>query len=194
MVFNATFNNISVISWRRYLLDEYFSLKKKEWTWLQQIWTIATTDNWFSFHTIIFLVNKGKFWFPGNNNVHLVFTSSHLVFTSSHLVFTSSHSFCRGFMLYLCYLYLFMNNAVRHNFHIKWCLCCLTVTQWVPLVEQELLILLEHPSSCHVFSGVYVAQYLVNHFLSSCPFSFGYYSFCPSIYDFGIVNFFLDKN
>ena len=35
------------------------------------------------------------------------------------------------------------------------------VTQRVPLVEQEILTLPEHPSSLPVFSGVHVAQFLV---------------------------------
>jgi hypothetical protein len=28
--------------------------------------------------------------------------------------------FCRGFMFYLCYFYLFKNNGIQHDFHIRW--------------------------------------------------------------------------
>ena len=35
------------------------------------------------------------------------------------------HIFCRGFMLYLCDLNVFMYTCVKQGFHIRWCLCCL---------------------------------------------------------------------
>ena len=51
-----------------------------------------------------------------------------------------THMFCRGFMFYLCYLYLFtIYTYVQHNFYIKWYSYHLTVTRRVWHVEQELL-------------------------------------------------------
>ena len=69
--------------------------------------------------------------------------------------------FCRWFMFYICYLYLFMYTGVQHDFHIRWCLCRLTVIWLVSHVEQELLTLLEHLNSSPVFSGVHVTRSLV---------------------------------
>ena len=46
---------------------------------------------------------------------------------------------CRGFMSYLCYLYLFTYTGVKRDFHIRLCLCSLTVTCSVLLKEQEML-------------------------------------------------------
>ena len=34
------------------------------------------------------------------------------------LVHCGSHLFLRGFIFYLCYLYLFMQTGVPHDFHI----------------------------------------------------------------------------
>jgi hypothetical protein len=42
----------------------------------------------------------------------------------------------------------------------RWCLCRLEVTQWVSLVEQELLTFQEHQSSPPLFTRVCVAQSL----------------------------------
>jgi hypothetical protein len=39
--------------------------------------------------------------------------------------------FCLEFMFYLCYLYLFTYIDVKHDFHIRWCSCRLTVTRRV---------------------------------------------------------------
>ena len=50
---------------------------------------------------------------------------------------------CREFMFYWCYLYLFTYTGVQHDFPIRWCSCCLTVTRRVPHVKQELLTLPE---------------------------------------------------
>ena len=64
------------------------------------------------------------------------------------------------------------------------------LTRWVPLVEQELLILPEHLSSPPVFSRVHVTRSLVlcvwfvDHCLSFCPFYFCLCVFCPSICKF----------
>ena len=61
------------------------------------------------------------------------------------------------------------------------------LTQWVPLVEQELLTLLEHLSSPPVFSGVHVTRSsvlcvcFVDHCLSFCTFSFGHGVVCSSL-------------
>jgi hypothetical protein len=57
----------------------------------------------------------------------------------------------------------------------------------VPLVEQELLTLLEHLSSPPVFSGVHVTRSsvlcvcFVDHCLSFCTFSFGHGVVCSSL-------------
>ena len=64
------------------------------------------------------------------------------------------------------------------------------LTRQVPLVEQDLLTLLEHLSLPPVFSGVRVIRYLVlcvcfvDRCLSFCPFSFDHCAVCPSIYGF----------
>ena len=60
------------------------------------------------------------------------------------------------------------------------------LTRQVPLVEQELLTLLDHMSSPPVFSGVRVARSLVlcvcfvDRCLSFCPFSLGHCVVCSS--------------
>jgi hypothetical protein len=66
----------------------------------------------------------------------------------------------------------------------------------VPLVEQELLTILEHLSSSPVFIGVRVTRSLVlyvcfvDRCLSFCTFSFGYYVVCSSsIYGFWLPPF-----
>ena len=76
------------------------------------------------------------------------------------------------------------------------------LTQWVPLVEQELLTILWHLSSPPSFSGIHVIRSVVlcvcfvDRCLSLCPFSFGHCVFCPfrytdSDYQFGIFKLFL---
>jgi hypothetical protein len=50
----------------------------------------------------------------------------------------------KGFMFYLCYLYLFMYTGMEQDFHIRWCSCHLKVAWQVPLVELELLTLLHN--------------------------------------------------
>jgi hypothetical protein len=61
------------------------------------------------------------------------------------------------------------------------------LTRWMPLVEQELLTLPEHPSSPPIFCGVRVTQSLVlcvcfvDRCLSYCPFSYGHCVVCPSL-------------
>jgi len=47
--------------------------------------------------------------------------------------------FCREFMFYLCYLYLFTYTGVQHDFHIRLCLYRLAVTRQVSHVQQEML-------------------------------------------------------
>ena len=60
------------------------------------------------------------------------------------------------------------------------------LTWRVPLVEQELLTLPEHPSSLQVFSGIRVIRSLVlcvclvDRCMSFCTFSFGHYVLCSS--------------
>ena len=71
------------------------------------------------------------------------------------------------------------------------------LTRWVPLVEQELLTLPEHPSSPPFFSGVRVTQSLVlyvcfvDRCLSFCAFSFGHCVVCSSIYGFWLPHWYL---
>jgi hypothetical protein len=70
--------------------------------------------------------------------------------------------------------------------------CRLTVTRRVSLMEQELLILLEHICSPPVFSGVRVNRSLVlcvmlcRSLLVILSFSFGHCIVCPSIDGFGL--------
>ena len=63
---------------------------------------------------------------------------------------------CTGFMLYLCFCI-----GVKHDVHVRWCSCRLTVTWRVSLVEQELLTLSGHMSSPPVFNGVCVSRSFV---------------------------------
>ena len=68
-----------------------------------------------------------------------------------------------GFMISLCYLYLFTCTVVQHHFHIRWYSCSITVTRGMPLVEKELF--LQHLSS----SPYLVGSVLLYHSLSvSC--------------------------
>ena len=46
-----------------------------------------------------------------------------------------------GGSFYICYLSLYTNAGVQHDFHFSWRVCFLTITRWVLIVEQELLIL-----------------------------------------------------
>jgi hypothetical protein len=72
------------------------------------------------------------------------------------------------------------------------------LTRWVPLVEQELLTLLEHLSSPQIFRVVRVTQSLVlcvcfvDRCLSFCTFSFGHCVVCSSsIYAFRLPLWYL---
>jgi hypothetical protein len=72
------------------------------------------------------------------------------------------------------------------------------LTRRVPLVEQELLTLVEHLSSPPLFSGVRVTRSLVLHVcfvdgcLSFCTFSFGHCVVCSSsIYGFWLSLWYL---
>jgi len=83
--------------------------------------------------------------------------SSHLLFRSVLSAMMSAkkkcsipldlYLFCGGFMLYLCYLYLFTYTGVQHDFHIRRCSCPLAVTRGVSHVEQEMLTLPEYLTS-----------------------------------------------
>jgi hypothetical protein len=68
-----------------------------------------------------------------------------------------------------CLIYIFLHLStyivVQYDFHIIWCSYCLTITQQVPLVEQELLTLPDHPSSPLIFVRVCVVQSPVFHVL-----------------------------
>jgi len=79
-------------------------------------------------------------------------------------------------------------------------------TRRLPLVEQELSTLPEHPSWPRVLSGVRgVTRFLVlcvgfvDHCLSFCSFSFGHFVVCPTFtddshYPFGIFKLFFNNN
>jgi hypothetical protein len=123
------------------------------------------------------------------------------MFGSSFLPF--SHLFRREFTFYWCYMYLFTYTCVQHDFHIRWYSCCLQVTWQVPLVEQELLTILEHLCSALVLSGVHVVQSLVFclvfcrslfvFFLLAIILSF-FLWFTASDYPFGIFKLFSSKS
>ena len=74
------------------------------------------------------------------------------------------------------------------------------LTRRVPLVEQELFILLEHMRSPPVFSGVRVTRSLVlcvcfvDRCLSLCPLSFGHCVVCPSIYIFWLPIWYIQNS
>ena len=81
---------------------------------------------------------------------------------------------------HFCNLHLFMYTCVQYNFYIRWYSYHLTVTQWVPVVEQELSTLSEHLNSAPIFP---VAQYLVLCGMICGPlfvFSLGHCIVCPS--------------
>ena len=56
-------------------------------------------------------------------------------------------------------------NSFQHDFHIRLCSCCSTVTRWMWLVQKELLIL---PSLQPVYRCVCVAQSLVFYVVFCC--------------------------
>ena len=58
-----------------------------------------------------------------------------------------SHLFCKGlsFTKYIFNLYLFTHTCVQRDFHIWLWSCGLTVIWRLSLVEQDLLILSDHP-------------------------------------------------
>ena len=78
-----------------------------------------------------------------------------------HKTKTTNPFVFEGFMIYLCYLYLFTFTGVQHDLYIRCCSCRLTVTRQLSHVEQELLTLPEHLSSHPVFGGVRVARFFV---------------------------------
>ena len=63
------------------------------------------------------------------------------------------HLFSMGLIFYLFYLYLCTHTRVQSDFHIRWCVCCSTVTWLMPLVEQYLLTLQEQLSSSRFCGG-----------------------------------------
>ena len=101
-----------------------------------------------------------------------------------------------GFMISLCYLYLFTCTVVQHHFHIRWYSCSITVTRGMPLVEKELF--LQHLSSSPYLVGSVLLLRIqwgpccsiircLCRVLQSigCPLSFGHCIVCPfSIYGF----------
>jgi len=90
----------------------------------------------------------------------LNFKTLYFVYLSVTKISTIPRLLSRGFMFYLCYLYLLTYTGVQHNFHIRRCSCHSTVTR-LSLVEQELLALQEHLSSPSVFSNAFAARSLV---------------------------------
>jgi len=54
-------------------------------------------------------------------------------------------------MFYLRYLYSLTYTDVPHDSHIRWCSVDLIVIRRVPLVEDELVTLPDHPGSVTVF-------------------------------------------
>jgi hypothetical protein len=111
-----------------------------------------------------------------------------------------SHLFCRKFMFYWCYLYLFMYTGVQQDFHISWCSCRLTVTQQVSHVELEQLPFLEPEFTTVFLWGSFFSVFsfmcndkkcVLDRSLSFCPFSFGRCVVCPSIYSFWLLPWYL---
>ena len=94
--------------------------------------------------------------------------------------------FCKGFILYFCYLYLLTYVGVQHNFHFRLCLCWLAVTRWVSLVQQELLTLQDHMTSLQDVSGVCVAQSLVFCVVFCRSLSLSFF-FWPSFFDIQLL-------
>lgn len=68
-------------------------------------------------------------------------------------------------------MYLFTFTAVQHDFHIRWHLCHSTLTQPVPMVEQELFTLPEHTSSPQGLMG---SVLLISCFLCLVTMIIGY--------------------
>jgi hypothetical protein len=69
--------------------------------------------------------------------------------------------FCRGFMFYLCYVYLFTYTGVQHDFHIRLCSC---------------------RSGAH---DLWFSEWsFVGRCLSFCPLSFGHCSVCHLVCGF----------
>ena len=75
-------------------------------------------------------------------------------------------------MEYLCYKYVPLVVNTSWSFPHSWLVARFVtiLTRWVPLVEQELSILLEHLSSPPVFSGACVTRSLVLCVCFVCPF------------------------
>ena len=98
------------------------------------------------------------------------------------------HLFCREFMFYLCYMYLFTYTGVQYELYIRWCPCWLTVTRRVSLAEQELLTLLEHPrfSGNHVTQSSILCVVICRPLLAFLAF-FSNCIICSSIYDFRLL-------
>jgi hypothetical protein len=108
--------------------------------------------------------NAGLFRFPRTNDSRFVLTPI---------------CFVSGSCFHLCYLYLFTNTGLQHDFKIRWCSCRLAITRRVPLVETKLLTLPEHTSSAlPVCIGVCVTQSLL-----FCVVFCGSLSFCSFSFD-----------
>ena len=96
-------------------------------------------------------------------------------------------------MEYLCHKWQRICSTCRKHFPHSWLITgrVTRLTRPVPLVEQEVLTLPEHPSSPSVLRGVRVSRSLVLYVcfvdcgLSFCTFSFGHCVVCSSsIYGF----------
>jgi len=63
-----------------------------------------------------------------------------------------SFLFCRGFMFYLCYLYLFIHTGNQHDFHCRWCSRHLTVTWRCHLYKRNFHSICVHPKILVLFT------------------------------------------
>ena len=71
-------------------------------------------------------------------------------------------------MFSLRYLCLSMDTGVHKDFHIRSCLCSLTVTRRVPLVEMELISPPQHPDSFRLLWDLCYSSFFVLHFVDHC--------------------------
>jgi hypothetical protein len=87
-------------------------------------------------------------------------------------------------MSYLCCLYLFTYTGVKRDFHIRLCLCRLTVTCSVLLKEQEML------TQSLVFCAVFIRPLCVFVLFPLAIALYALLRFMASDYSFGILKLF----
>jgi hypothetical protein len=90
-----------------------------------------------------------------------------LLFRKSGVQFVFLVLFGGGFMLYLCYLYLFTYTGTKHDFYIIWYLYRLAVMRRLPLVEQELLTFPKHMRSLMYCLSFFLFLLVIVYCLSS---------------------------